>query len=130
MSEITTCCGSWTPPRIYNGEEPERDATNQWPIQPRPPKGVWTIWKKYLEFMLTSQTTLALSHPLGKWKEESPRTLWQYHELSDRLYFQHIGQGTPSYHRIQGTSWRIRNRGFFRAGEIDEAPSDTVNIMI
>jgi hypothetical protein len=24
---------------MYNGEEPESDATNQWPIQPRPLKG-------------------------------------------------------------------------------------------
>jgi hypothetical protein len=93
MSEIATGCGSRILPRMYNGDEPEIDATNQWPIQPRPPKGAWMIWKKYLGFVVTSQTTLALGQPLGKWKEESPRTPWEYHEPSDRLYFQH-NQGT------------------------------------
>jgi hypothetical protein len=37
---------------MYNGDEPENDATNQWPIQPRTPKGEWMIWKKYLAFMV------------------------------------------------------------------------------
>jgi hypothetical protein len=54
---------------MYNGDEPKIDATNQWSIQPRPPKGAWKIWKKYMGFMVTSQTTLALHQPLGKWKE-------------------------------------------------------------
>jgi hypothetical protein len=35
MSEIATGCGSRILPRMYNGDEPESDATNQWPIQPR-----------------------------------------------------------------------------------------------
>jgi hypothetical protein len=114
---------------MYNGDAPESDATNQWPIQPRPPKGAWTIWNKYLGFMVMSQTTLILRQPLGKWKEESPRTPWKYHEPSDCLYFQH-SQGTTEYHKIRGTSRRSRNRGFIPAGEIDEAPSDTVDTMI
>jgi hypothetical protein len=118
MSEIATGCGSRILTRMYNGDEPESDATNQWPIQPRPPKGAWTIWNKNLCFMVTSQTTLALRQPLGKWKDESPRTLWQYHTLSVRLYFQH-SQGTTEYHRIRGTSGRSRNRVFVQAGEID-----------
>jgi hypothetical protein len=114
---------------MHNGDAPERDATDRWPIQPRPPKGAWTIWKKYLGFMVTSQTALILQQPLGKWKEELPRTPWKYHEPSDRLYFQH-SQVTTEYHRIRGTSRRSRNRGFIPVGEIDEAPSDTVDIMI
>jgi hypothetical protein len=114
---------------MYNGDTPESDATNQWPIQPIPPKGEWTIWKKYLGFMVTSQTTLAIRQPLGKWKEESPRTPWKYHKPSDHLYFQY-SQGTTEYHRIRGTSRRSRNRGFSPAGEIDESPSDTVDTMI
>jgi hypothetical protein len=114
---------------MYNGDEPETDATHQSPIQTKPPKGAWTIWKKYLGFMVTSQTTLALRHPLGKWREESPRTLWQYHAMSDRLYFQH-SQGTTEYHRIRGISGRSINRGFVQAGEIDEGPSDTADTMI
>jgi hypothetical protein len=118
MPEIVTGCGSRILPRMYNGDEPESDVTNQWPIQPRPPKGAWTIWKKYLGFMVTSQTTIGLRQPLGKWKEESPRIPWQYNELSDRLYFQH-SQGTTEYHRIRGTSGRSRNRGFVQSGEID-----------
>jgi hypothetical protein len=93
MSEVATGCGSRILPRMYNGGEPESDATNQWPIQPRPPKGAWMIWKKYLGLMVTSQTMLALRQPLGKWKEESPRTPCKYHEQSDCLYFQH-SQGT------------------------------------
>jgi hypothetical protein len=121
MSEIATGYGSRILPRMYNGDEPESDATNQWKIQPRPPKGAWSIRKKYLGFMVTPQTTLALRHPLGKWKEESPRTLWKYHALSDRLYFQH-SQVTTEYHRIRGTSGRSRNRGFVQAWEIDESP--------
>jgi hypothetical protein len=116
-------------PRMYNGDEPEIYATPQLPIKPRPPKGAWTIWKKYLGFMVTSQTTLYLRQPLGKWKEESPRTLWQYHELSDRLSFQH-SQGPIEYHRIRGTSRRIINRGCIPASKIDESPSDTVDTMI
>jgi hypothetical protein len=87
MSEVATVCRSRILHRMYNGDEPESDATNQWQIQPRPPKGAWTIWKKYLGFMVMSQTTLALRQPLGKWKEESPRTPWKYQEPSDRLYF-------------------------------------------
>jgi hypothetical protein len=59
MSEIGTGCRSRILPRMYNGDEPESDATNQWPIQPTPPKGAWSIWKKYLGFIVTSQTTLA-----------------------------------------------------------------------
>jgi hypothetical protein len=90
---VASGCGSRILIRMYNGDAPEIDATNQWPIQPRPPKGAWTIWKKYLGFMVTSQTTLVLLQPLGKWKEESPRTPGKYHEPSDRLYFQH-SQGT------------------------------------
>jgi hypothetical protein len=129
MSEVALGCGSRILLRMYNGDAPESDATNQWPIQPRPPKGAWTISEKYLGFMVTSQTTLILRQPLGKWKEESPRTSWKYHEPSDRLYFQH-SQGTTEYHRILGTSRRSRNRGFIPAGEIDEAPSDTVDTMI
>jgi hypothetical protein len=39
MSEVATGCGSTILPRMYNGDEPESDATNQWKIQPRPPKG-------------------------------------------------------------------------------------------
>jgi hypothetical protein len=93
MSEVAMGCGSRILLRMYNGDAPESDATNQWPIQPRPPKGAWTIWKKYLGFMVKSQTTLVLRQPLGKWKEESPRTPWKCHEPSDRLYFQH-SQGT------------------------------------
>jgi hypothetical protein len=89
MSEVASGCGS----RIYNGDAPESDATTQWPIQPRPPKGAWAIWKKYLGFMVTSQTMLVLRQPLRKWKEELPRNPWKYHEPSDRLYFQH-SQGT------------------------------------
>jgi hypothetical protein len=103
MSEIATGCGSRILPRIYNGDEPESNATNQWQIQPRPPKGAWTIWKKYLGFMVMSQTTLALSQPLGKWKKELPRTPWKYHEPSDHMYFQH-SQGTTEYHRIRRSS--------------------------
>jgi hypothetical protein len=53
---------------MYNGDEPESDATNQWPIEQIPPKGAWAIWKKNLGFMVMSQTTLALRQPLGKWK--------------------------------------------------------------
>jgi hypothetical protein len=75
MSEIETGCGSRILPRMYNGDAPESDAINQWPIQPRPPKGAWTIWKKHLGSMMTSHTTLDLRHPPGKWKELSPRTL-------------------------------------------------------
>jgi hypothetical protein len=45
ISEVATGCGSIIP-RMYNWYEPESDANNQWPIQPRPPKGAWTIWKK------------------------------------------------------------------------------------
>jgi hypothetical protein len=92
-------------------------------------KRQWSIWKKYLGFMVMSQTTLVLRQPLGKWKEESPRTLWQYHELSDRLSFQH-SQGPIEYHRIRGTSRRIINRGCIPASKIDESPSDTVDTMI
>jgi hypothetical protein len=76
MSEVAMRCGSRILPRMYNGDEPESDSTNQWPIQPRPPKGAWTIWKKYLGFMVTSQTTLSLRQPLGKCKEASPKTPW------------------------------------------------------
>jgi hypothetical protein len=75
MSDIVTGCGSRILPRTQNGEEPESDATTQWPTQLRPPKGAWTIWKKCLGFMMTSQTTLALSQPLGKWKELPPGPL-------------------------------------------------------
>jgi hypothetical protein len=121
MSEVALGCGSRILLRMYNGDASESDATNQWPIQPRPPKGAWTILKKYLGFMVTSQTTLVLPQPLGKWKEEPPRTPWKYHEPPDRLYFQH-SQGTTEYHRIRRTSRRSRNRGFIPAGEIDEAP--------
>jgi hypothetical protein len=129
ISEAAMGCGSRIIPRMYNGDEPESDATNQWPIQPKPPKWGWTIWKKYLGFMVTSQTTLDLRQPLGKWKEKSPRTPWKYHEPSDRLYFQH-SQGTTEYHRIQRTSRRSRHRGFIQAGEIDQSPSDMVDTMI
>jgi hypothetical protein len=129
MSEIATYCGSWILPRMYNGEEPESDTTNQWLIQPHPPKGAWMIWKKYLGFMVTSQTTLSLSHPPGKWKEVSPRNPWQYHEPSNRLQFQH-SQGTREYHSIRETTRRSRNRGFVQAGEINEPPSDTVDTII
>jgi hypothetical protein len=128
MSELATGCGSRILPRMYNGNEPESDATNQCPIQPRPPKGAWTIWNKYLGFMVTPQTTLALQQPLGEWKEAPPRTPWKYHEPSDPLYFQH-SQGTTEYHRIRGSSRRSINRGFIPAREIYEAPSGTVDIM-
>jgi hypothetical protein len=87
MSELTSEYGSRILLRMYNGDVPESDATNQWPIQPRPPKWAWMIWKKYLSFMVTSQTTLILRQPLGKCKAESPRTPWKYHEPSDRIYF-------------------------------------------
>jgi hypothetical protein len=60
MSEVATGYRSRILHRMYNGDEPESDATNQWQIPPRPPKGAWTIWKKYLGFMVMSQTTLAL----------------------------------------------------------------------
>jgi hypothetical protein len=60
MSEVALGCRSRILLRMYNGEAPESDATNQWSIQPRPPKGAWTIWKKYMGFMVTSQTTLIL----------------------------------------------------------------------
>jgi hypothetical protein len=93
MSEVASGCGSRILLRMYNEGATESDETNQWPIQPRPPKGEWTIWKKFLGFTATSQTTLVLRQPLGKRKEESPRTPWKYHEPSDRLYFQH-SQGT------------------------------------
>jgi hypothetical protein len=43
MSEIATGCGSRILPRIYNGEEPESDTTNKYPIQPRQPKWAWAI---------------------------------------------------------------------------------------
>jgi hypothetical protein len=77
-------------------------------------KGAWTTRKKYLGFIVMSQTTLDLQQPMGKWKEESLRTPWKYHEPSDRLYFQH-SQGTTEYHRIRGISRRSRNRGFIPA---------------
>jgi hypothetical protein len=38
MSEVASGCGSWILLRMYNGDAPKSDATNQWPIQPRPPK--------------------------------------------------------------------------------------------
>jgi hypothetical protein len=129
MPEVASGCGSRILLRMYNGDAPESDATNRWPIQPRPPKGAWKIWKKYLGFRVESQTTLVLRQSLGKWKEESPRAPWKYFEPSDRLYFQH-SQGTIEYHRIRGTSRRSINRVFIPAGEIDEAPSDTVDTMI
>jgi hypothetical protein len=129
MSEVAMGCGSRILLRMHNGDEPESDATNQWPIQPRPPKGAWRIWKKYMGFMVASQTTLVLRQPLEKWKEVSHRTPWIYHEPSNRLYLQH-SQRTTEYHRIRGTSRRSRNRGFIPAREIDEAPLDTVDTMI
>jgi hypothetical protein len=129
MSEVASRCRSRILPRMYNGDEPESDSIYQWSIQPRPPKRAWTIWKKYRGFMVTSQTTLALQQPLGKWKEDSPRTPWKYHEPSNRLYLEH-SQGTTEYHRIRETSRRSRNRGFIASGEIDEAPLDTVDTMI
>jgi hypothetical protein len=129
MFELAWGCGSRILLRMYNGDAPESDATNQWTIQSRPPKGAWTTRKKYLGFMMTSQTMLALRHPLGKWIEKSPRTPWKYHEPSNHLHFQH-SQGTTEYHRIRGTSRRSRNRGFIPAGEINEVPSDTVDTMI
>jgi hypothetical protein len=89
MSEAVTGCGSRILPRMYNGEEPESDATNQWPIQPRQPKCARMIWKNYLRFMVTSETTLALIQILGKRKELSPRPHWQYHDPSYRLYLQY-----------------------------------------
>jgi hypothetical protein len=79
--------------------------------------------------MVTLQTTLDLRQTLGKWKEESPRTPWKYHELSDRLHLQH-SQGTTDYHRIRENSRCSRKRGFVPAAEIDEYPSDTVDTMI
>jgi hypothetical protein len=60
MSEVESGCMSRILLRMYNGDAPESDATNQWPIQPRLPKGAWTISKKYLGFMVMSQTTLIL----------------------------------------------------------------------
>jgi hypothetical protein len=117
MSEIATGCGSRILPR-YNGDEPESDAIIQWPIQPRPPKGAWMIWKKYLGFMLTSQTTLALSQPLGKWKEESHRTPRQYHGPSDRLYFQH-SHGTTGLEEPQGA---VEIDDFFEQGKSMKLP--------
>jgi hypothetical protein len=75
---------------MYNRGAPESYATNQWSIKPRPPKGSWTIWKKYMGVMVTLQTTLFLQQPLGKWKDESPRTPWKYYKPSDLLYFQHV----------------------------------------
>jgi hypothetical protein len=117
MSEVASGCGSRILLRMYNGEAPESDATNQWPIQPKPPKGTWTIWKKYLGFMVMSQTTPSLQQPLGKCKEESPRTPWKYNEPSNRLYFQH-SQGTTEYHRVRGTSRRSRNRGFVKTNNL------------
>jgi hypothetical protein len=99
MSEVATGCRSMILPRVYNGDEPESDATNKWPIQPGTSRGEWTIWKKYLGFMVMPQTTLALCQPLGKLKEASSRTPWKYHEPSDHLYFQHR-QRTTEYHRI------------------------------
>jgi hypothetical protein len=69
MSEVASGCGSRILLSMYNGDAPESDATNQLSIQPRPPKGAWTIWKKYMGFMVMSQTTLVLQQPLGKWKE-------------------------------------------------------------
>jgi hypothetical protein len=43
MSEVATGFGSLILPMMYNGEEPESDATNQWPLQPIPPKVAWMI---------------------------------------------------------------------------------------
>jgi hypothetical protein len=60
---------------MYNGDEPESDATNQLQIQPRPPKGAWTIRKKYLGFMVTSQMTLALRQPWVNGKRNHPGIL-------------------------------------------------------
>jgi hypothetical protein len=77
MSEVASGCGSRILLRKYNEDAPESDATNQWPIQPIPTKGAWAILKKNMGFMVTSQTTLILRHPLGKGKEESPRTPWK-----------------------------------------------------
>jgi hypothetical protein len=94
MPKVAPGCGSRILLSMHNGDAPERDATTRWPIQPRPPKGAWTIWNKYLGFMVTSQTTLVLRQSLGKWKEESPRTPWKYNEPSNHLHFQH-SQGTP-----------------------------------
>jgi hypothetical protein len=54
MSEVALGYGSRILLRMYNGGASESDATNQWPIQPRPPKGAWMIWKKYLGFMVMS----------------------------------------------------------------------------
>jgi hypothetical protein len=77
MSKVELGCGLRILLRMYNGDPPESDATNKWPIQPRPPKGAWTIWNNYLVFMVISQITLVLQQPLGKWKEESPRNPWK-----------------------------------------------------
>jgi hypothetical protein len=68
MSDVASGCGSRILLRMYTGDAPDSDATNQWPIQPIPPKGAWAIWKKYMGFMVMSQTTLILRHPQGKWK--------------------------------------------------------------
>jgi hypothetical protein len=35
MSEVASGCGSRILLRMYNGDAPESDASNQWPIQPR-----------------------------------------------------------------------------------------------
>jgi hypothetical protein len=75
MSEVASGCGSRILLRMYNGDAPEGDATNQWPIQPIPPKGAWTIWKKYLGFMVMSQTTLVLRHPWRNGKRNHPELL-------------------------------------------------------
>jgi hypothetical protein len=72
MSEVALVCGSRILLRMYNGDAPESDATSQCPIQPRPPKGAWTIWKKYMGFMVMSQTTLVLRHPWGNGKRNHP----------------------------------------------------------
>jgi hypothetical protein len=74
MSEVTSGSGSRILLRMYNGDALEYDAKKQWSIQLRPTKGAWAIWKKYPGFMVTSQTTLLIRQPLGKWKRESPRT--------------------------------------------------------
>jgi hypothetical protein len=56
---------------LFNVHPKENGDTVQWPLQPNPAKGAWTLYKRHLMSLVGSESTLKLTQPLGDWADKA-----------------------------------------------------------
>jgi hypothetical protein len=107
---------------LFNGHPTENSNSMQWPLQPNPAKGAWTLRKRHLRGLVSSGSTLNLTQPLGGWMAKVQRSQWQLSSQEDSLF--HVTVNDIKYRQIRGGSRHQTNRGFTAMHKMQELPSD------